>query len=100
MAVHLLDGIAVGTDRTRRIIDNREKLLALGQLSAGLTHQLNNPAAATARAAAELREPGRRDASESLPCSPTAPSRRCVTRVGADAAGGGRAGRQVGIASS
>src|ERR1700742_581595 len=55
MAVHLLDGIAVGTDRTRRILDNREKLLALGQLSAGLTHQLNNPAAATVRAAAELR---------------------------------------------
>ena len=48
MAVHLLDGIAIGTERTRRIIDNREKLLALGQLSAGLTHQLNNPAAATA----------------------------------------------------
>ena len=56
MAVHLLDGIAVGTDRTRRIIDSREKLLALGRLSAGLTHQLNNPAAATARAAAELRD--------------------------------------------
>ncbi len=56
MAVHLLDGIAIGTERTRRIIDNREKLLALGQLSAGLTHQLNNPAAATARAAAELRD--------------------------------------------
>ena len=56
MAVHLLDGIAVGQARTRRIIDNREKLLALGRLSAGLTHQLNNPAAATARAAAELRE--------------------------------------------
>jgi signal transduction histidine kinase len=55
MAVHLLDGIAVGTDRTRRIIDNREKLLALGRLSAGLTHQLNNPAAAIARAAEELR---------------------------------------------
>jgi signal transduction histidine kinase len=55
MAVHLLDGLAVGTERTRRIIDNREKLLALGQLSAGLTHQLNNPAAATVRAAAELR---------------------------------------------
>jgi signal transduction histidine kinase len=56
MAVHLLDGIAVGTDRTRRIIDNREKLLALGRLSAGLTHQLNNPAAAISRAAADLRE--------------------------------------------
>src|SRR6202007_696049 len=47
--------LAVGTERTRRIIDNREKLLALGQLSAGLTHQLNNPAAATGGAAAELR---------------------------------------------
>jgi signal transduction histidine kinase len=56
MAVHLLDGLAVGSERTRRIIDNREKLLALGQLSAGLTHQLNNPAAASVRAAAELRE--------------------------------------------
>ena len=55
MAVHLLDGLAVGIERTRRIIDNREKLLALGQLSAGLAHQLNNPAAATVRAAAELR---------------------------------------------
>ena len=55
MAVHLLDGIAVGRERTRRIIDSREKLLALGQLSAGLTHQLNNPAAAIARAADELR---------------------------------------------
>ncbi|ORB71255.1 ATP-binding protein [Mycobacterium scrofulaceum] len=56
MAVHLLDGMAVGQERTRRIIDNREKLLALGQLSAGLTHQLNNPAAATVRAASELRQ--------------------------------------------
>ena len=56
MAVHLLDGIAVGTDRTRRIIDNREKLLALGRLSAGLTHQLNNPAAAISRAASDLRD--------------------------------------------
>src|ERR1700752_1926813 len=55
MAVHLLDGLSLGTERTRRIIDNREKLLALGQLSAGLAHQLNNPAAATVRAAAELR---------------------------------------------
>ena len=55
MAVHLLDGIAVGRERARRIIDNREKLLALGRISAGLTHQLNNPAAASARAAAELR---------------------------------------------
>jgi signal transduction histidine kinase len=56
MAVHLLEGHTVGSERARRIIGQREKLLALGQLSAGLTHQLNNPAAATARAVADLRE--------------------------------------------
>jgi len=33
----------------RRIIDNREKLLALGRLSAGLTHQAEQSAAAIAR---------------------------------------------------
>jgi signal transduction histidine kinase len=56
MAVHLLDGLKVGGLRTRQIIDQREKLLALGNITAGLTHQLNNPAAATARAVADLRE--------------------------------------------
>jgi signal transduction histidine kinase len=56
MAVHLLEGHTVGSERARRIIGQREKLLALGQLSAGLTHQLNNPAAATARAVSDLRD--------------------------------------------
>jgi signal transduction histidine kinase len=56
MAVHLLEGHMVGGRRASQIIGQREKLLALGQLSAGLTHQLNNPAAATARAVADLRE--------------------------------------------
>ena len=56
MAVHLLEGHKVGGLRQRQIIGQREKLLALGQLSAGLTHQLNNPAAATARAVADLRD--------------------------------------------
>ncbi len=56
MAVHLLEGHMVGGLRQRQILDQREKLLALGQLSAGLTHQLNNPAGATARAVADLRE--------------------------------------------
>src|SRR5271165_1045666 len=56
MAVHLLDGLKVGGLRTRQIIGQREKLLALGQITAGLTHQLNNPAAAAARATSELRD--------------------------------------------
>ncbi len=56
MAVHLVEGHKVGGMRTRQIVGQREKLLALGQLSAGLTHQLNNPAAATARAVADLRD--------------------------------------------
>ncbi|MBP3083360.1 ATP-binding protein [Mycolicibacterium fortuitum] len=56
MAVHLLEGHKVGGRRQSQIIGQREKLLALGNITAGLTHQLNNPAAATARAVADLRE--------------------------------------------
>jgi signal transduction histidine kinase len=56
MAVHLLEGHRVGGQRQRQIIGQREKLLALGTITAGLTHQLNNPAAATARAVSDLRE--------------------------------------------
>jgi signal transduction histidine kinase len=56
MAVHLLEGHLVGGRRQSQIIGQREKLLALGTITAGLTHQLNNPAAATARAVSDLRE--------------------------------------------
>jgi signal transduction histidine kinase len=56
MAVHLLEGHKVGGRRQSQILGQREKLLALGTITAGLTHQLNNPAAATARAVADLRE--------------------------------------------
>jgi signal transduction histidine kinase len=56
MAVHLLEGHTVGARRQREIIGQREKLLALGTITAGLTHQLNNPAAAAARAVADLRD--------------------------------------------
>jgi signal transduction histidine kinase len=56
LAVHLLEGHKVGGMRTRKIIDQREKLLALGTITAGLTHQLNNPAGANARAVADLRD--------------------------------------------
>src|SRR6476659_10117647 len=56
MAVHLMEGQLVGGRRQSQIIGQREKLLALGTITAGLTHQLNNPYAATARAVSDLRE--------------------------------------------
>ncbi|MEV5548503.1 ATP-binding protein [Streptomyces sp. NPDC052309] len=56
MAVHLLEGLFFGSKNTQRAIGQRERLLALGSLSAGLTHELNNPAAAAVRATESLRE--------------------------------------------
>jgi signal transduction histidine kinase len=56
MAVHLLEGLFFGTKNTQEVVGQRERLLALGALSAGLTHELNNPAAAAVRATAGLRE--------------------------------------------
>jgi signal transduction histidine kinase len=56
MAVHLLEGVFLGMQRSQTIIGERERLLALGSLSAGLTHELNNPAAAAVRATAVLRD--------------------------------------------
>ncbi|MFD3373058.1 MULTISPECIES: ATP-binding protein [unclassified Streptomyces] len=56
MAVHLLEGLFFGSQNTQRTIGQRERLLALGSLSAGLTHELNNPAAAAVRATSALRD--------------------------------------------
>ncbi|MFG2965523.1 ATP-binding protein [Streptomyces sp. NPDC048288] len=56
MAVHLLEGLFFGSKNTQAAIGQRERLLALGSLSAGLTHELNNPAAAAVRATSTLRE--------------------------------------------
>ncbi len=56
MAVHLLEGLFFGNKSAQQEIGQRERLLALGSLSAGLTHELNNPAAAAVRATASLRE--------------------------------------------
>jgi signal transduction histidine kinase len=56
MPVHLLEGAFFGNKNWVQAIGQRERLLALGSLSAGLTHELNNPAAAAVRATAALRE--------------------------------------------
>jgi signal transduction histidine kinase len=56
MAVHLLEGLFLGLRNSQVIFGERERLLALGSLSAGLTHELNNPAAAAVRATSILRD--------------------------------------------
>jgi signal transduction histidine kinase len=56
MALHLLEGLFFGTQSTQQALQQRERLLALGSLSAGLTHELNNPAAAAVRATSALRD--------------------------------------------
>ena len=63
--------VGVMADRIReatRLEQQRDRLAGLGKLSAGLAHELNNPASAAKRAAAQLRETLKRikDASHDL----------------------------------
>ena len=60
-------GCSSASQNTQRAIGQRERLLALGSLSAGLTHELNNPAAAAVRATAALRERVAGDAAQARP---------------------------------
>jgi signal transduction histidine kinase len=56
MATHMLEGFAVQGMGSQQTVSTQERLVALGTVTAGLTHELNNPATAAARATASLRE--------------------------------------------
>lgn len=56
IAMHLLGGHVLGAMRQQQLLGQRLRLLGLGTIAAGLTHQLNNPAAAINRATAELQD--------------------------------------------
>src|SRR5215207_376938 len=56
MAVHLLDGMFLGERAVESTIQEHEHLARLGRLSADLAHEMNNPATATVRGTAQLRD--------------------------------------------
>jgi signal transduction histidine kinase len=55
MAKHLLDGYVHTCESIEITVRERGRLISLGTLAAGLTHELNNPAAAAMSASADLR---------------------------------------------
>jgi signal transduction histidine kinase len=56
MAAHIIAGIVTGARSADQRVDEHDRLAALGRVTAGLTHELNNPAAAAQRAVDELRQ--------------------------------------------
>ena len=56
MATHMLEGFATQGMGSQQTVATRERLVALGTVTAGLTHELNNPATAVARATHTLSE--------------------------------------------
>ena len=56
MAAHLLEGANTQGQAASETIERHERLLALGSVTAGLTHELNNPVAAVMRSTSTLQE--------------------------------------------
>jgi signal transduction histidine kinase len=56
MAAHLLEGSQIQGYAARDTVARHERLVALGSVTAGLTHELNNPVTAVMRATDRLRE--------------------------------------------
>ena len=53
---HLVGLLSDRVRETTRVEQQRDRLVALGKLSAGLAHELNNPASAAKRATSQLRQ--------------------------------------------
>ena len=56
MAAHLLEGLTTQGRAASDTVARHERLIALGVVTAGLTHELNNPVAAVMSASARLRD--------------------------------------------
>jgi signal transduction histidine kinase len=84
IAVHLLQGVWSDHEGSISAIDHQNRIRAAGNIAAGLAHGMNNPVAATVRAAADLRERLRRLTGSAAPSaaaySAIEPTRVALTR--------------------